>query len=365
MGVMLCCGAMQGKLAVATALVLALGLGASRHDALACGSFVEPGRRVPRMGTEQTLITFDPQAGREHFVRKILFRDTDASFAFVVPLPSRPEVAKVSDSVFDVLQREFPFREASRLAVQGFERSEDDRWRSGWGGAGTGSGAGFGSGSGRGEGARGVKVVSVDVVGSFTVAVLQADEAGALEQWLSGHGFVVGEHARPWLARYTKQGFHFAAFRYAKAAQGSGGMISETVRISFSTPQPFYPYREPPRRSDPSSGPEEERLLRVWFIAPEPMLPVALRTEAGQRMFLRPWVEGMQRDVAREALKALPADILPPGDRLWLQAFRDQKPKRDGWSDAILVPARPTSYSPEQREQRRSLAYLWASEASP
>jgi len=48
-------------------------------------------------------------------------------------------------------------------------------------------------------------------------------------------------------------------------------MTSETVRITFKTPQPFYPYREP---SNDQELPHA-RAFSLWFVSPDEMLPVA------------------------------------------------------------------------------------------
>ncbi len=64
----------------------------------------------------------------------------------------------------------------------------------------------------------------------------------------------------------------FATTRPRRRAPQRRATGSETVRISFSTPHPYYPYLEPAgSRSMP------RRLLQVWLVTDEPMRPVAAR----------------------------------------------------------------------------------------
>src|SRR5688500_18314450 len=81
--------------------------------ARACGGFflrrdIEAARR-PSLAYEKTLIVFDAERRREHFVREVVFRAAGVPFGFVVPTPSRPEVAAVMTNPFITLRKSFPF----------------------------------------------------------------------------------------------------------------------------------------------------------------------------------------------------------------------------------------------------------------
>src|ERR1043165_6357879 len=116
-----------------SALLAAAGLcavaGAST-DARACievfGQEVSESDRRPSLAYEQTLIVYDAEKRREHFVREVVFSASRQPFGFVVPTPSRPEVAKVKKSPFAKLRDEFPFRRphpGGRVAAAGMEDS--------------------------------------------------------------------------------------------------------------------------------------------------------------------------------------------------------------------------------------------------
>lgn len=169
------------------ALAIALSLFAPRVDA--CGGFfshkeVEDKRR-PSLAHEQTLIVFDAERRREHFVREVVFRAANEAFGFVVPTPSRPEVAAVEKSPFADLRAAFPFSPEKGRGLQE-------------------PGAAGGS---RAPAGRGVAVLEVAKVGSFTAFVLAADDAKALASWLAKNGFASTPQTDSWLAHYMKVKF--------------------------------------------------------------------------------------------------------------------------------------------------------------
>lgn len=315
---------MQRVSILAAALALAL---AAPKDATACGGFFR--RRatktvtVPSLQVEQVLILHDPVAQEEHFIRELVFRDAHEPFGFVVPTPSQPKVAKVAKSPFNALAARFP-PEPPELRPAGIGV--------------TGGGGGRGSGLGS-LGAPPVQVLSQQRIGSFTVFVLAATDATALKKWLDDNELATTPESEAWLAHYVKIGFYFAAFRYEMpAGQGSSEAKSETVRISFPTPLPYYPYREP----DHPSG-AYARVLAVWFASPERFVPVA----AGPNGWNRPWAEPMKHPgTTAEALRSTIGDelatLLPKGAKdLVVQTFEDQKRTRRGFTDVVLVPETP------------------------
>ena len=335
----------------------ALGLAVSApFDATACGGFFS--RRstktvtVPSLQVEQVLIVHDPATETEHFVRELVFRDAKEPFGFVVPTPSQPTVAKVDRSPFAALATRFP-PEPPFLGA-------------------TGSGAG-GGGAPRGaapDSAPKVSVLSKERIGSFTVFVLSATDAGALKKWLDVYQVAATTESEAWLKHYVELGFYYAAFRYEIPGAGaaSSPAKSETVRISFATPLPYYPYREPVH---PTPAPKRPRVLAVWLVSPERAVPVAAVQEEGATLWKRPWAEPVQHPNATTAdLTALVGAQLgallasgrgdagagPPSERAWtVQTFQDQKTHRGGWGDVVLVPASPRANDAAKTERARKL----------
>jgi hypothetical protein len=301
-------------------LAAALGAGVvAIPEARACGGFfsraaLESDRR-PSLAYEQTLIVFDAEKQREHFVREVVFRASREPFGFVVPTPSRPEVAKVKKSPFAKLREAFPFRRPPSHS------------------RGTGRIAAIGAYDGDG-----VEVLEVTKVGRFTAFVLSASDASGLSKWLADNGFVSTPEADVWLAHYVKLGFFYVAMRYEPSRHDRGRTTSETVRISFDAPLPYYPYLEPD--PPPRKGGARPRLLDVWLASTAEWVPVAPRS-GNATEWVRPLLGGDRYTsrVRPKLASAVDASWLPAGD-LEVQRFADQKPSRVGFGDVIFVPAR-------------------------
>lgn len=319
----------------AAVLAAALVLVASAPPAAACGGFFSrrlvPPERRPSLAREKVLIVHDAARGRQHFVREVAFRRADEAFGFVVPTPTRPEVARVEKNPFTRLRDLFPFE--IETPVFG-------------GGYGTGTGAGFG---GRG----GVEVLAVEKVGSFTAFVLAADDSAALAGWLKDNGLTTTPDTERWLEHYVKMGFHYVAMRYdppADAKRRAGKAIAaETIRISFDAPVAYYPYFEP---EAPVSA-KSPRLLEVWYVGSEPIVPVARLAEAETPpRWVRPLMPGRESRDARKRIELALLDeleaLLPAGE-LVVQTFQDQKRGRAGYQDILFASAGPRSFTPEQR----------------
>lgn len=287
----------------------------------ACGGFFPStkaeSKRRASLALEQTLIIFDAERHREHFVREVVFRTSRTMFGFVIPTPTRPEVARAAKNPFPVLRTYLPYEVRP----------------------GTGSGQGFGSGRG------GVQVLEAKKIGSFTAFVLAADDAGALADWLKKNHLVSTPEADVWLAHYVRMKFFYVAMRYDPPAEEQGGRTAaETMRISFDTELAYYPYFEP----DPPAGArgdDDPRMLDLWYVANQRSVPVALRTREQKASWVRPFAEGrVYPDAIRTRLEEALGDdakLLPRG-QLLVQRFADQKIRRIGFGDAVFVPEAPT-----------------------
>lgn len=326
------------SLAVLSGL-LALTILAPARPAAACGGFfsglvkLAPEQR-PSLAREKVLIVHDAERGREHFIREVAFRRADHTFGFVVPTPSRPEVAKVEKNPFTRLRQDFPFA-----------RDPEDGE-----GYGRGAGAGFG---GRGGG---VEVLAVEKVGSFTAFVLAATDAAALGQWLKDNKLTSTPEADAWLAHYVRMGFYYVAMRYDPPTDARGrkgrAIAAETVRISFDTPVAYYPYFEP----EPQHGAKDPRLLEVWYVGTDPVVPVAQYTDPtqtpAQPRWVRPLRPGLKfQKTRKQLLAALLSEleaVLPAGE-LVVQTFQDQKRRRSGFQDILFAFAEPRPLTPAQQ----------------
>ena len=291
----------------------------------ACGSFrsrrVDP-EQTPSLAREKVLLVHDSVTRRQHFIREIAFVRAREPFGFVVPTPTRPEVAEVAKTPFTKLRANFPFAPVAR------DRSTGAR-----------------SGGSKSAGG-GVEVLSVEKVGSFTAFVLAADDAEALGKWLADNELVSDEANDAWLAHYVELGFYYVAMRYDPPKLDASNewdlpseeVEAETVRISFATPLPYYPYLEPTRpQTDRVAGP---RLLELWYVGAAPVVPIATRERDGLSAWVQPLKRGLAHADARSSLaRSLEpelAELLPEGP-LVVQTFQDQKRVRDGFGDVLFA----------------------------
>ncbi len=232
---------------LALLLVVGAGLGArSMRSADAC-AVVGP-RDVTAMAVdEEAIIIWDAESGVEHFIRRTSFETEASDLGFLVPTPTQPELAEVSGEVFGRL--------AEVTAAQTRHRYGIDP---------TPVICLCPPSLSRVRGERGVEVLAVAEVAGYAASVLKAADAGALAAWLGANGYLATPAVEAWLAAYVEQGWVITAFKLAR----EGGRIeSGTVRMSFETDRPFFPYREPEGQSDPEASRNyEERALRLWVI---------------------------------------------------------------------------------------------------
>jgi hypothetical protein len=255
---------------------------------------------APRFGEtvqiadESAIIVWDAASKTEHFIRRATFSSAARDFGFLVPTPTKPELSEAGDGAFTALAS----LTAPRVIVQSAPRG-------GGGGCGCGtvmSPMSVGEANKQAAPAGVVEVLETKRVAGHDAAVLQADDADALAQWLKDHGYESSPAIKEWAAPYVKAKWKITAFKIArdddpaqagtaksgpttaKAATGAGPVATTALRMTFHTEQPFYPYREPPGVPPVMSGPSPGRLLRVYFVAEDRVKGTL--GEAG-----RPWGE--------------------------------------------------------------------------
>jgi hypothetical protein len=194
--------------------------------------------------SELAVIIHDSATKTEHFIRSADFRSTSNNFGFLVPTPTKPELAEASAELFSALiditkrrtiveyrAKELKFGCAGSSALPSDVRPPVKV-------------AGKDSDS-----VRTVQVVEQKRVGDYDAVVLRATDPLKLRVWLTTNGYDTRPELDEWFAEYTKNDWYLTAFKISSDRLTNAGnklaVSSPTVRISFQTDRPFYPYREP------------------------------------------------------------------------------------------------------------------------
>lgn len=278
---------------------------------------------APRAGDEvaiveeAALIVWDPAAKTEHFIRRATFRGKGRDFGFLVPTPSVPALEEADDRIFEELEQW-----ARPKTVYVTRRTID--WTplllSPMRREGMPTGA-----------AAPVQVLSTQKLAGYEAAVLEASDAGALRQWLSGHGYAATDDLTEWLDVYVRQRWKITAFKI-DATRPELAARTSAVKMSFTTERPFFPYREPASQRRLSSGTDTSRSLLVWFAGPERMRGTIGESTVWPGLLRRSdtLAGPLRAGVMRAAKLTLPASLR-------LSAFDDPSSIRPGLDDLFFT----------------------------
>lgn len=211
---------------------------------------------------EAALIVWDAESKTQHFIRQATFVSSSEDFGFFVPTPTQPELSEVDENllnslanltkprVVDEVKRYFKIGFGVILERYSFGAAAKDDARVG-----------------------SVQILEQKRVGDYDATVLRADDTDVLKQWLEKHGYNTRATFDSWFDRYVQDGWVITAFKIA--ADAKNNQDAETykahasaIRLSFSTDQPFYPYREPEEMQNrPKQTGGNGRTLRLFFLA--------------------------------------------------------------------------------------------------
>jgi hypothetical protein len=258
---------------------------------------------VVRLASESAIIVWDAAGKTQHFIRRARFETKAHDFGFLVPTPTRPELAESSDRAFDLLQRLTVRRVKKKAPARSKGAVPPPR----------------------------VEVLETKRVAGLDAAVLKANDAAALTAWLKKNGYPSRPAFTEWLKPYVARGWIVTAFKIVKGARGDQ-VGTRAVRMSFKTDRPFFPYREPA-----DTGREEgRRLLRIYYVGEgrsEGVLGEGGKWP-GRVRGTRKLSEAQQKEVL-DLLK-LPAATLKPG--AWVTRFEDLSKTRPGNQDVYFRP---------------------------
>ena len=294
-----------------------------------------------RIGDQRVLIAWDPQTKIEHFVRQAAFdpplsakklneqttsqRDESVDrseskgvepddFGFLVPSPSEPQIEEADAQVFDALETAIE----PRIQIQ-------DRWSvnpfplalSPFLLAASQTTLRVDSNA---VPTSGVSVLQSKKVAGYEVAVLRASDSGELVGWLKDNNYEVRKDLQEWVEPYVRDGWLITAFKYDI---GSKRARVGSVRISFATDKPVFPYRVP---KDQFSEQGRGNLLKIFVVGPGRASGSFAQADSSPA-----WNRGKLRysmPMEREPLDELLGDSIPQGsfaspERMWLTAWDD------------------------------------------
>jgi len=210
-----------------------LSLFVAHSVALACGGFFCNNSLPVDQSAERILFAQDPDTGWVETHVQIFYEGPSEEFAWVVPVPSVPEVFLSSDTMFDELALGY----APRFSLDYVEVDwcTHDYDYGGYGGGGSGYYSGY-SYSQADTGGGTVTVVDTSTVGAYETVTLQAETSEGLLDWLVGNGFDLPATLDPVLAPYVASESYFVAMRLAKDADDGAvqpiGLRYQSVGVS-------------------------------------------------------------------------------------------------------------------------------------
>jgi hypothetical protein len=206
------------------------------------------------IASEDALIVWDAATKTEHFIRRAQFNTDAKDFGFLVPTPTEPTLAEADESIFSALSQTTAARVIHEKRVVRVLRSSLFH------------GVDTKMATGAATPASKVQVLNQQKVGGYDAVVLKANDPEALRQWLVKHGYEARPALTEWFKWYTQNNWIITAFKISNDGSLTSQFAGRTVRLSFKTETPFYPYREPAdtRENPPANG---QRMLKVYFVS--------------------------------------------------------------------------------------------------
>jgi hypothetical protein len=279
------------------------------------------------IASESALIVWDAKERKEHFIRRASFQAKVPSFGFLVPTPSRPELAEAPDDLFALVE------DWTKPEIRTEKRYVSHDLIP------TCSGAAPPSMNANG-GAAVVVLAHVHDVAGYDADVLRANDTQALRAWLQVHGYVARPALMKWLHPYVQAAWIITAFQIAKKEQPDGKVAPQAVRMSFATDRPFFPYSEPEDQRA-AGNQSRKRMLRIFFWAAQ-RFQGALEEQTAAWDGETAWAGRLDDEKRRRLVQTLSPGAAP-AEGSWLTVFDDQASVRRETTDLFFSPSKDQS----------------------
>lgn len=178
----------------------------------------------------------------EHLILSVSFEGDAEDFAWVIPVPNKPEIAVTDAELF--------------WELSDFTRTE------------------IHSGGCEGEGAPGdVDVIEKQVVGPYATAILSSTNATALADWLNANGYIFPEDGEEIISEYIEKEWYFVATKINAVEEGTSEALAEgdiePIVLSFASNQTVYPLRISSLSATTATPPE----VLLYVLADHVMVP--------------------------------------------------------------------------------------------
>ncbi len=297
----------------------------------AAGCCPAPPSGKPVVNADQTvIIIWDAASRTEHFIRQASFKSQADDFGFLVPTPNQPQLSESGNEAFPFL-----------IKLTEPERKKTPR---------PSGSLGCGCGAPRVrmlEATPGVKLLAEKLVAGFQAVVLEAKSANALVGWLKEHGYAFSPEVEAWAKPYVEAGWKITALRVAKSKDGRNEqtVTASSLRLSFKTDRPLFPYREPDPRKQAAALGAQHRLLRIYFLADARYQGELTREVAWTGQVA--WANPLSSPDHKRLFELLNLPDTPAHADGWLTEFEDDWPYQAAPADVMF--SRSADQSPVKR----------------
>ncbi len=202
-------------------VTLSVTLALAPHSALADGGIFPPYGQWGdlEMPGQKAILLYDEETGREDLILSVQLLGEVSEAAWVVPLPSVPEVQPANAEWFvqlsDLTQPEIVVKTVQGPGAIGDMAAVE----------------------------QGVEVISREQVGVYDVSILSSTDPDALLDWLDDNGYAFPSEGQPILDAYVQEGWTFVATRVHPDEAASLDVEVHPLWFSFKTDQFVYPMR--------------------------------------------------------------------------------------------------------------------------